>query len=69
MMAMQENKLVDLSFEFAKNIVNLVDVVDWVAYASVLCNALVCEVNLAFSVYCYVLEESVAVDCVVDIRF
>ena len=38
-----------------------------IAYASVLGDALVCEVNLAFFVYCNVLQQCIAADCVVDV--
>ena len=41
--------------------------VDRVRYASVLSYGLVSEVDLALSIYSYVLEESVAADSLVDI--
>ncbi|CUP79381.1 Uncharacterised protein [Segatella copri] len=40
---------------------------DWVRNTSVLCYALISEVNLTISSYSYVLQESVALDSVVDI--
>ena len=43
--------------------------VDRVRYTSILGNALVSEVDLAVSIYCYVLEESVTCDSSVDIWF
>ena len=48
---------------------NLLDVVDGVRYAGVFGHALVCEVNHAFFLHGHVLEESVAADSVVDVRF
>ncbi len=44
------------------------DVLDRIGYTSVLCDALVCEVDLAFCINCYVLEESVTLDSIVDVR-
>ena len=46
---------------------DVVDVVDRVRYTCVLSYALVSEVDLAVLVNSYVLEESVATDCLVDI--
>ena len=46
---------------------DLLDEVDGVAYAGVLCNALVGEVDFTFFVDGYVLEEGVATDGVVDV--
>ena len=43
--------------------------VDGVADACVLCDALVCEVDLAVGINCYVLEECVALDGAVDVGF
>ena len=42
--------------------------VDWVRYTSILCNTLVCEVDLTVCIYSYVLKKSISSDCVVDIR-
>ncbi len=42
--------------------------VDRIRYTSVLCNALISEINLAFTVKCNVLKKSVSLDCIVDIR-
>ncbi len=42
--------------------------VDRIRYTSVLCYALVSEVDLAFSIKCNVLKKSVSLDCIVDIR-
>ncbi len=47
---------------------DVLDVVDRVRYTSVLCYALVSEVNLAFCIKCNVLKKSVSLDCIVDIR-
>ena len=47
---------------------DLLDVVDRVRYTGILCNALVCEVNLAVLVQSYVLQKSVSLDGIVDIR-
>ncbi len=43
--------------------------IDRVRYASILGYLLVCEVDLAFLVYGYVLEKRIATDGVVDVRF
>ena len=42
--------------------------VDRIRYTSILCYALICEINLAFSIKCYVLKKSVAFDRIVDVR-
>jgi len=47
---------------------DVLDVIDRIRNTSVLSCALVCEVDLTVSVNSYVLEQSVATDCVVDIR-
>ena len=47
---------------------DLLDVVDRIAYAGILGNALVGEVDFAFGVYGNVLEEGVAADGTVDVR-
>ena len=54
---------------FGNRLNDVVDVVDRIRYAGVLRNALVCKVNLAGCVYGYVLQQSVALDGVVDIGF
>ena len=41
--------------------------IDWVRNTSVLGNALVCEIDLAVCINCYVLKKSISSDCVVDI--
>ena len=46
---------------------DVLDVVDRVRYTSVLSYALISEVDLAVSVNCYVLQQSVTLDSVVDI--
>ena len=46
---------------------NILDVVDRIRYTSVLCNALVSEVNLTIGSNSNVLEKCVALDSVVDI--
>ena len=48
---------------------DVVDVVDGIRNTSVLCYTLVSEVNLTVCVNCYVFQQSVTLDCVVDIRF
>ena len=45
------------------------DVVDRIRNTSVFSYALICEVNLTVSVYCYVFQQSVTFNCVVDIWF
>ena len=44
------------------------NVVDRIRYTSILCYTLICEINLAFSIKCYVLKKSVTFDCIVDVR-
>ena len=44
------------------------DMVDRVRYTGVLGDTLVSEINLAFCINGYVLQQSVALDCIVDIR-
>ena len=46
---------------------DLLDVVDRIRYTGILCNALVSEINLAFCIQSYVLQQSVSLDCIVDI--
>ncbi len=47
---------------------NVLDVVDRIRYTGILCYALISEIDLAFSIKCYVLKKSVLSDCIVDIR-
>ena len=47
---------------------DLLDVVDRVRYTGILCNALISEINLAFCIQSYILQQSVFLDCIVDIR-
>ena len=42
--------------------------VNRIRYTSILCYALICEINLTVLIKCYVLKESVTSDCIVDIR-
>ena len=42
--------------------------VDRIRYTSILCYALICEINLAFSIKCYVLKKSVTFNRIVDVR-
>ena len=44
------------------------NVIDRIRYTSILCYALICEINLAFSIKCYVLKKSVTFDRIVDVR-
>ena len=46
---------------------NLLNVVDRIAYASVLSHALVGEVDLAVSINCNILEKSITLDSIVDV--
>ena len=46
---------------------DVLNVIDWVRNTSVLCYALISEVNLTISINCYVLKESVTCDCAVDV--
>ena len=48
---------------------NVFDVVNRIRNTSVFSYALISEVNLTVSVYCYVFQQSVTFDCVVDIWF
>ena len=41
--------------------------IDWIRYASVLCNALVVEVNLTILCYCNVLKKGVTLDGTIDV--
>jgi len=43
-------------------------VVDRIRNTSVLCNALVCEIDLSIRIQCYVLKKSVTLDRIVDVR-
>src|SRR5699024_1557432 len=47
---------------------NVLDMIDGIRYTSVLCNALVIEVDLSVFIYCNILKKSVTFDRVVDIR-
>ena len=47
---------------------DLLDVINRVRYTCILCNTLICEVNLAVLVQSYVLQKSVSLDGIVDIR-
>ena len=42
--------------------------IDRIRNTSVLCYALISKINLSFSVKCYVLKKSIALNCIVDIR-
>ena len=46
---------------------DVLDVLDRIRYTSILCNALVSEIDLAFSVYSNVLKKSISSDSVVDV--
>ena len=46
---------------------DLLNVVDRIRYTGILCNALICEINLSFCIKCNVLKKSVSLDCIVDI--
>ena len=41
--------------------------IDWVRYTSILCYALICEINLSILIKCNVLKKSVSLNCIVDI--
>ena len=44
------------------------NVVDRIRYTSILCYALISEINLSFCIKCYVLKKSVTFDRIVDVR-
>ena len=47
---------------------NLLDVLDGIAYAGILGDALVCEIDLALGIYGHVFQQSIAADSVIDVR-
>ena len=47
---------------------NLFDVIDRVRYTSILCYALVVEVDLSVFIQCYVLKKSISLDRIVNVR-